>query len=62
MLTIRQGELTTDPTANCAPQKIPAQVVFYAAKPGNTDVDHVIYEVTTPNGEVDVYEVSIRIR
>ena len=45
---------------DCTPARSPSIRVIGAAT-GNADVDRVIYEVTSPNGDVDVYDVTIRI-
>jgi hypothetical protein len=62
MLTVRRGELKTDQVAGCPGLKIPAQVVFYQAGVSATGSDHLVYEVTTPTGEVGTYDVTIKIK
>jgi hypothetical protein len=62
MLTVRRGQLKTDQVAGCPGMKIPAQVVFYQARAGATGSDHLVYEVTTPTGEVGTYDVTIKIK
>ena len=62
MLTVRRGQLKTDQIAGCPALKIPAQVVFYQARPGATGTDHLAYEVTTPTGEVGTYDVTVKIK
>ena len=56
------GELKTNQVAGCPGLKIPAQVVFYQARVGATGSDHLVYEVTTPTGEVGTYDVTINIK
>jgi hypothetical protein len=62
MLSVRKAMLTTTKVAGCPPIKTPAQVVFYQARSGYTGPDHVNYEVTSENGEVATYEVTITIK
>jgi hypothetical protein len=61
-LTVRRGELTTTKVAGCPGLKTPAQVVFYLARAGYAGPDHVKYEITTENGEVATYDVTIAIK
>ena len=61
--TIRPGELTTSATAKpCPGVKIPAEVVFYQARPGATGTDHLVYEVVNASNKVDAYDVTITIK
>ena len=55
-----RGELKTDRVPGCPGLKIPAQVVFYQARVGANGTDQLVYEVTTPTGEVGTYDVTIR--
>jgi hypothetical protein len=59
-LTVRRGLLSTN-IGGCTGIKIPAQVAFYAARSGTTGKDHLIYEVTNPDGAVNVYDITIEI-
>jgi hypothetical protein len=61
-LTIREAELTTGRIAGCLALKVPAKVLFYQARMGSLDTDHIVYEVTSSNGEVAEYQVTINIR
>ncbi len=61
LLTVRKGVLTTNNVAGCPGLKIPAQVVFYRARPGSAGPDHVIYKVTSSSGEVETFDVTITI-
>jgi hypothetical protein len=61
-LTVRGAVLKTDKVAGCPGLKTPAQVVFYLARPGYTGPDHVKYEVTSENGEVGAYDVTIGVK
>jgi len=61
LLTVRKGLLTTNNVAGCPGLKIPAQVVFYRARAGSAGPDHVVYKVTSANGEVETYDVTINI-
>lgn len=62
ILTIRKAILTTAKVAGCPPIKTPAQVVFYLARRGYEGPDHVKYEVTSENGEVAAYDVTITVK
>jgi hypothetical protein len=62
MLTVRTAILTTDKITGCPPIKTPARVVFYQARAGYTGADHVDYEVTSENGEVATYDVTITVK
>ncbi|NVN88816.1 MAG: hypothetical protein HXX15_22295 [Rhodopseudomonas sp.] len=62
MLTVRRAELKTNKIKGCPDLTIPAQVVFYQARSGSSGTDHVVYGVTTVNGEVATYDVTITIK
>jgi hypothetical protein len=62
MLTVRKAVLTTDKVAGCPAVKTPAQVVLYQARVGYAGPDHVKYEVTSENGEVATYDVTITVK
>jgi hypothetical protein len=61
-LTVRRGVLTTEKVAGCPGLKTPAQVVFYLAHAGYAGPDRVKYEVTSENGEVATYEITINVK
>jgi hypothetical protein len=61
-LTVRGAVLKTDKVAGCPGLKTPAQVVFYLARPGYAGPDHVKYEVTSENGEIGAYDVTIGVK
>src|SRR5262249_46485904 len=61
-LSVRASELKTDRVPNCPNLKVPAQVVTYQARANATGTDQVKYSVTYPNGEIALYDVSIRIK
>ena len=61
-LTVRRAVLTTDKVAGCPGLKTPAQAVFYLAHAGYAGPDRVKYEVTTENGEVATYDVTITVK
>jgi hypothetical protein len=61
-LTVRRAMLTTDKVAGCPLFKTPAQVVFYKARAGYMGGDHLNYEVTSENGEVATYDVTITVK
>jgi len=62
MLMVRRGDLTTDKVAGCPSVKTPARAVFYQARAGYTGPDEVKYEVTSENGEVATYDVTITVK
>ena len=62
ILSVRPSELKTDRVPNCPSLKVPAQVVTYQARDKSTGSDEVKYSVTYPNGEIALYDVSIRIK
>jgi hypothetical protein len=62
MLMVRRADLTTDKVVGCPPVKTPAQVIFYQARAGYTGSDEVKYEVTSENGEVATYDVTITVK
>ena len=62
MLTVKLGELTTDKIVGCSSYTTPAQIVFYRAGYGDDNIDYLIYEVTSPNGDVEVFQFTIHIR
>jgi hypothetical protein len=62
LLTIRKAELTTNKIAGCPNLKTPAQVVFDVARTGYSGPDQVKHEVTSENGEVASYDVTITVK
>src|SRR5271166_6060039 len=62
MLIVRKAILTTDRLAGCPAVKTPAQVVLYQARAGYEGLDEVKYEVTSANGEVADYDVTIAVK
>jgi len=62
MLTVKRALLTTDKVAGCPAMKVPAQVVYYQARAGYLGSDHLNYEVTSENGEVATYDVTITVK
>jgi hypothetical protein len=62
VLTVRKAVLSTDKVAGCPELKTPAQVAFYQAHADYVGPDHVSYEVTSENGEVAVYEITITVK
>jgi hypothetical protein len=61
-LMVRHGEVTADKVGSCGPFKIPVQAILYTARRGDADADHLIYEVTSANGQVDTYQITISIK
>jgi len=61
-LMVRHGEVTADKVGSCGPFKIPIQAILYTARHGDADTDRLIYEVTSANGQVATYQITIRIK
>jgi len=62
LLIVRKAMLTTDKVAGCPRLKIPAQVVLYRGRDGSAGSDHVVYKVTSSNGEVETFDVTITVK
>jgi hypothetical protein len=62
ILSVRKAILTTNKVAGCPRLKTPVQVVFYQARSGYTGRDHVVYEVTSENGAVATYDVTVTVK
>ncbi len=62
VLTVRKALLTTNKVAGCPGLKIPAEVVFYRGRDGSAGPDHVVYKVTSSNGEVETFDVTITLK
>jgi hypothetical protein len=61
-LTVRPGQLTTSKVVRCGRVKTPVQLVFYQARAGYAGLDEVKYEVTSADGQVATYEVTITVK
>jgi hypothetical protein len=61
-LTVREAALTTNRFTGCPPIKTPARVVFYQPRAGYVGPDHVVYEVTSENGEVATFDFTIDVK
>jgi hypothetical protein len=59
--TVRRGTLSGAQVANCQNLNIPAQGVFYTSRPSFVGEDHVAYEVTTFEGEVEKFDIAITV-
>ena len=59
---VRHGEVTADKVGSCAPFKIPVQAILYTARRGDADTDRLTYEVTSANGQVTTYQITISIK
>ncbi len=59
-LTVRLGEAKTDKVPGCSTIAIPMQFLMYVAR-ADAEKDRIVYEVTSANGEVATYEVTISI-
>jgi hypothetical protein len=61
-LRVRRAVLTTDKIEGCPQLKVPAQLVFYVAREGYAGPDHLGYNVTSENGEVETYDVTVTVK
>ena len=61
-LAVRKGEATIGSVPGCQPFKTPAEVVIYTARPTYVGSDHVKYEVTSSNGQVDDFDITIDVK
>lgn len=61
-LSVKSATLTTNKIAGCPNLKTPARVVFYQSRSGYAGRDHVIYEVTSSNGQVEIYDVTVEVK
>lgn len=62
ILTVRKATLTTNKIAGCPVLKVPARVMFYRARQGSAGPDHVVYKVTSADGEVETFDVTITVK
>ncbi len=62
VLVVRKAMLTTNKVAGCPGLKIPAEVAFYRGREGSAGPDKVIYKVTSSNGEIEVYDITITLK
>jgi hypothetical protein len=60
--TIRRAKLKTSKIAGCPGIELDAEVAFYQPRAGGAGIDKVVYEVTTSEGEVSTYDVTIAIK
>lgn len=61
-LTIRQGEMTTNKLGNCDRVKLPAQILFYTARSDFIGRDHLVYGLTSANGQGEVFDITIEVK
>jgi hypothetical protein len=59
--TVRRGTLSGVQVANCQNLNIPVQGVFYTSRPGYIGEDHVVYDVTNFEGEVEKVDIAITV-
>ena len=62
ILTVRAGQLTTSKVVRCGRVKTPVQLVFYQARADFAGLDELKYEVTSADGQVAIYEVTITVK
>jgi hypothetical protein len=60
-LTVRPGNIKTASVPNCPDLQVPAQIVLYQGREGASS-DRLLYSVTYPNGEIALYDVTIRFK
>lgn len=61
-LTAKRAVLATSKIAGCPDLKIPAQVIFYQSRQDYVGPDHLAYEITSANGEVKSFDISIEVK
>jgi hypothetical protein len=61
-LAVQTAKLTTERISGCPRVTIPARVLLYTSNQRGGDSDHVIYEVTSADGKVAVYDITIKIK
>jgi hypothetical protein len=61
-MTIRPATLTTDQVTSCPNLKTAAEVVYYSARIGYAGADHLVYQISSPNGAVDTFDVTITVK
>jgi hypothetical protein len=61
-LTVRKGEATINSIPGCQAFKTTAEVVIYRSRPGYVGQDHLIYELTSINGEVATFDITVEIK
>ena len=61
-LTAKRGVLATSKIAGCPDLKIPAQAIFYQSRREYVGPDHLGYEITSANGEVKSFDISIEVK
>ena len=60
--TVRRAKLKTSKVAGCPAIELNAEVAFYQARATSSGTDNVVYEVTSPNGQVAIYDVTITLK
>lgn len=61
-LSVQKRTVVADKIEGCTSVTAPIQVLVYTAgTSGSTDHDQIVYEVTSANGAVTRYQVSIKI-
>lgn len=61
-MTVRGAVVTTNRVPGCPGLKTPARVVFYTARSDYVGPDHLLYEVTSENGEVATFDITITVK
>jgi hypothetical protein len=61
-LTVRQGEMTTNKLGNCDRVKLPAQILFYTARSDFVGRDHLVYGLSSANGQAEVFDITIEVK
>jgi hypothetical protein len=60
-MTLRPATVIAN-IAYCHNVKADAQVVYYTGRVGYSGADHIRYEITNPNGEIDTFDVAITVK
>ena len=61
-LSVKTGTITTDRVSGCERLQVPALILFYTAKQGYAGNDKVVYGVADAKGQVNTYDVTIRVK
>ena len=61
-LKIRRAMLTTNEVAGCRGLNTHAEVIFYVARTGYAEPDHVKYEVTDDKRQIADYDATITVK
>jgi hypothetical protein len=61
-LTVRKGEATVNSIPGCQAFKTTAEVIIYRSRPGYVGQDRLVYEMTSVNGEVATFNITVDVK